>query len=116
MWMWDNPDRVRMGDGMRALKIAVVLMGVLIVVGTTALIVVVIHRMSGPGMSGPAPSVATLPASLAAVLDEPAGTRIAGIVAVRDRLAVQLQGGGVDRVVLIDPATGAVVGRISLVR
>ena len=36
--------------------------------------------------------------------------------AVRDRLAIQLQGGGADRVVLIDPATGAVTGRISLVR
>jgi hypothetical protein len=111
MWMWDNPDRLRMGNGMRALKIAVIVMGVLIVVGTTALIVVVVHRMSSP------PSlVATLPASLAATLDEPAGTRIAGIAAARDRLAIQLQGGGADRVVLIDPDTGAVTGRISLVR
>ena len=99
-----------MGNGMRALKIAVVVMGVLIVVGTTALIVVVVHRMSSP------PLMAALPASMAAVLDEPAGTRIAGIAAVRDRLAIQLQGGGTDRVVLIDPATGAVSGRISLVR
>lgn len=96
---------------MRALKIAVIAMGVLIVVGTTALIVVIAHRLSSP------PSrVATLPASLTAVLDEPAGTRIAGIAAVQDRLAVQLQGGGVDRVVLINPETGAVTGRISLVR
>ncbi len=96
---------------MRALKIAVIVMGALIVVGTTALIVVVVHRLTSP------PSlVVTLPASLAAVLDEPAGTRIAGIAAVRDRLAIQLQGGGADRVVLIDPATGAVTGRISLVR
>ena len=95
---------------MRALKIAVIAMGVMIVVGTTALIVVIAHRLSSP------PPVATLPASLAAVLDEPAGTRIAGIAAVRDRLAVQLQGGGADRVVLIDPDTGAVTGRISLVR
>jgi hypothetical protein len=109
--MWDNPDRLRMGNSMRALKIAVIAMGVLIVVGTTALIVVVAHRLSSP------PSlVATLPASLAAVLDEPAGTRIAGIAAVRDRLAIQLQGGGADRVVLIDPDTGAVTGRISLLR
>src|SRR5580692_9617322 len=110
MWMWDNPDRLRMGNGMRALKIAVIIMGVLIVVGTTALIVVVVHRLASP-----APLAAALPASVAATLDEPAGTRIAGIAAVRDRLAIQLQGGGTDRVVLIDPATGAVTGRISLV-
>lgn len=96
---------------MRALKIAVIAMGVLIVVGTTALIVVIAHRLS----SSPS-RVATLPTSLTAVLDEPAGTRIAGIAAVQDRLAVQLQGGGVDRVVLINPETGAVTGRISLVR
>jgi hypothetical protein len=100
-----------MGDGMRALKVAVIVMGVLIVGGTGTLIAVVAHRISAPARVGGA-----LPASIAAVLDEPAGTRIAGIAAVRDRLAVQLQGGGVDRVVLIDPATGAVAGRISLMR
>jgi hypothetical protein len=109
--MWDNPDRLRMGNGMRALKIAVIVMGVLIVVGTTALIVVVVHRLTSP-----APFAAALPASVAATLDEPAGTRIAGIAAVRDRLAIQLQGGGTDRVVLIDPDTGVITGRISLVR
>jgi hypothetical protein len=112
MWMWDNPDWIRMGDGMRALKIAVIVMGVLILAGTTTLIVVVARRMTGPA----APLVEGAPSAAAVVLDEPAGTRIAGIVAVRDRLAVQLQGGGVDRVVLIDPVTGAVAGRISLVR
>jgi hypothetical protein len=112
MWMWDNPDWIRMGDGMRALKIAVIVMGMLIVVGTTTLIVVVARRMTGPA----SPLMAGAPSAAAVVLDEPVGTRIAGIVAVRDRLAVQLQGGGVDRVVLIDPVTGAVAGRISLVR
>ena len=103
---------------MRALKIATIVMGVLIVVGTMALVIGVARRASTPvvPVAGLVPGAATWPASLAAVLDEPAGTRIAGIVAVRDRLAVQLQGGGVDRVVLIDPATGAVAGRISLSR
>jgi hypothetical protein len=107
-----------MGDGMRALKIATIVMGVLIVAGTMALVIGVVRRASTPVVSVPSvvPGVATWPASMAAVLDEPSGTRIAGMVAVRDRLAVQLQGGGVDRVVLIDPATGAVAGRISLAR
>jgi hypothetical protein len=100
-----------MGDSMRALKIATIVMGVLIVIGTMGLIVVVARRVSMPSSS-----VATLPTSVAAVLDEPAGTHIAGIVAVRDRLAVRLEGGGVDRVVLIDPATGTVAGHISLAR
>jgi hypothetical protein len=108
MGMWDTPVWIRRGDGMRALKIAVVVMGVLIVAGTMALVIGVARRSSAP--------VAPLPASMVAVLDEPAGTRIAGIVAVQDRLAVQLQGGGVDRVVLVDPRTGAVAGRVSLSR
>jgi hypothetical protein len=59
---------------------------------------------------------AALPAAMSAMLDEPEGTHIAGIAAVRDRLAVQLQGGGADRVVLIDPSTGMVSGRIMLAR
>jgi hypothetical protein len=110
--MWDNPDWVRMGDGMRALKIAVVVMGILIVLGTMGLVIGIARRSSAP-VTAPAP--ATL-APVSSVLEEPVGTRIAGIVALRDRLAVQLQGGGVDRVVLVDPATGAVAGRISLAR
>jgi hypothetical protein len=111
MSLWDNADWIRMGDGMRVLKIATIVMGVLIVIGTVGLIVGIARRSSTPVLP-----VAVLPASIAAVLDEPAGTHIAGIVAVRDRLALQLQGGGVDRVVLIDPATGAVAGRIALAR
>ena len=111
---------------MRALKIATIVMGVLIVVGTVGLIIGVARRASAPasssvaigpaGSASPSAAVAPLPAFITMVLDEPAGTRIAGVVALRDRLAVQLAGGGVDRVVLIDPATGAMAGRISLAR
>jgi len=98
-----------MGGGMRALKIATVAMGLLILLGTTVILVTIVRRT----MSGPA----GVPDKLfAAVLDEPAGSAIVGVAQVRDRLAVQLRGGGVDRVVLIDPASGAVVGRISLAR
>lgn len=99
---------------MRALKIATIVMGVLIVVGTIGLIIGVARRGMTP--AAPAAIVVPLPASVALVLDEPVGTRIAGIAAVQDRLAVRLEGGGVDRVVLINPATGAVTGRVSLVR
>jgi hypothetical protein len=95
------------GNGMRALKVLTVVMGVMILVGTAVLVAVIIHRAS----SGPAAS-----ASVALVLNEPAGTRIAGIAAAGDRLALQLQGGGADRVVLVDPRSGVVVGRIMLGR
>jgi hypothetical protein len=98
-----------MGDGMRALKIAVVGMGALIVLGTITLAVLIARR------STTAPEAA-LSASVSVALDEPEGTRIAAIAALRDRLAVQLQGGGADRVVLIDPLTGTIAGRITLKR
>ena len=94
-----------MGSGMRFLKALTIAMAVVIVLGTTVLLVVIARRLGGR-------SAVTAP--VAAVLDEPAGTRIAGIAAVGDRLAVQLQGGGPDRVLLLDPHTGAVAGRIGL--
>jgi hypothetical protein len=94
-----------MGGGMRFLKVLTIAMAVLIVVGTTVLLVVIAKRLGGAG-------VATAP--IAAVLGEPAGTHIAGIAAVGDRLAVQLQGGGPDRLLLLDSRSGAVVGRIGL--
>ena len=97
-----------MGGGMRAVKIATIVMGVLIVLGTTVILVTIVKRtMSGPA----APEKA-----FAAVLDEPVGTGIAGIAASGDRLAVHLHGGGTDRVVLINPSSGAIVGRIGLAR
>ncbi|MEJ0017572.1 MAG: hypothetical protein WDN25_13595 [Acetobacteraceae bacterium] len=90
---------------MQFLKAVTIGMGVLIVVATTVLVVTIARRLGGPGP-------ATAP--LALVLDEPSGTRIVAIAGAGDRLAVQLQGGGADRVVLVDPRTGAVAGRIGL--
>jgi hypothetical protein len=98
-----------MAGGMQALKIATIVMGVLIVLGTGVVLVTIVKRT----MSGP---VGTPEKPFVAALDEPAGTGIVGIAAVRDRLAVQLHGGGADRVLLIDPVSGVVAGRIALVR
>jgi hypothetical protein len=88
---------------MQALKALTIVMGVLILGGTAVLGVVLARRMGTTS----APPVSVL-------LDEPAGTRIAGIAGAGDRLAVQLQGGGPDRVVLIDPHNGAATGRVGL--
>ncbi len=88
---------------MQALKALTIVMGVLILGGTAVLGVVLARRM-GSGAAAP----------VSVVLDEPAGTRIAGIAGAGDRLAVQLQGGGPDRVVLIDPHSGAATGRVRL--
>jgi hypothetical protein len=91
---------------MRALQAAVVFMGVLIIAGVATIAVVIVQRMSGAGQG----------AAAQAVLDEPAGTRIAGISAASDRLALQLQGGGPDRVVVLDERSGKVLARASLAR
>jgi hypothetical protein len=91
---------------MRGLKILTIGMAVLIVAGVVVLGVTIARRLGTP-----------LPGMAATVLlDEPPGTRIAGIAAVQDRLAVQLQGGGPDRVLLLDAKSGAVQGRIGLAR
>jgi hypothetical protein len=87
------------------LKVAVVVMGVLIVLGVTTIGVVITKRLSTA--SGP---------PMAAVLDEPEGTRIVGMSLAADRLALRLQGGGPDRVVVLDQRSGRVVGRAGLAR
>jgi hypothetical protein len=99
---------------MRVLKAAVVAMGVLIVAGMVVIVVAMMHRLSGsPAV---APQAQVTQAAAQTTLDEPAGTRVAGI-AVGDReLAVQLQGGGPDRVVVVDVHSGRVVTRASLAR
>jgi hypothetical protein len=90
---------------MRFLKVLTIVMAVAIVVGTTVLTVLIARRLGGAG---------GLPAPVAMILEEPEGTRIAGIAAAGDRLAVQLQGGGPDRILLVDPRTGNVAGRVGL--
>lgn len=93
--------------GLGVLKVLTVVMGILILLGT-AVVVVTIARRAGNGQ-------AVTPTRFQVVLHEPAGTRIGGITAVGDRLAVLLQGGGpADRVVLVDPRTGAQMGRLEV--
>ena len=106
---------------LRALKVAVLVMGVVIVVGTGVLVVAIVQRVTHarfgavPAAQVPGVTVPTgrLPASV--VLDEPPGTRIVGVAADGQGLAVTLSGGGPDRVVLLDRAL-RVVGRIALAR
>ena len=87
------------------LKIAVVVMGVLIVAGVVVLVVALTQRVGTLVAGGPSAPV---------VLDEPAGTHIAGVSMLPDRLAVQLQGGGPDRVVVVDSRSGRVIARVGL--
>jgi hypothetical protein len=89
---------------MRALKILTIAMAVLIVFGTLALTILIARRLSGTSQKAP----------FAVELSEPAGTRIVGLTAVQDQLALHFEGGGPDRVLLIDPRSGATSGRMIL--
>ncbi len=91
---------------MRALLALTIVMGVLIVAGVGVVALTIMHRMG----SSAAHAVA------GGVLDEPTGTHILNVTAYGDRLAIVLQGGGADRIVLFDPTTGRSLGRVSLAR
>lgn len=84
------------------LKAAVVIMGVLIVAGTVVIAVTIANRLGG---QRPPPALAGL--------GEPEGSRIVGIAPAGERLAVHVTGGGrEDRIVIVDPATHRVLGRL----
>ena len=95
---------------MRGLKWAVGIMGVLIVAGTVTLLTLLAMRATGG-------SVGT-PAMAQVLLEEPIGTRLtsASLSAAGDRLLVRLEGGGPDRVAVVDLRTGRTVSRIALTR
>ncbi len=84
----------------------------LIVLGTALVIGVVIHRIyavaAPPSMPAPMPVSASGPVTLAA------GEHVAGIAAAGGDVAVWVTGPDGDRVLLVDPRTGAatvVVGK-----
>lgn len=104
---------------LRALKILVVVMGVAIIGGTATLGVLIVKRLRGGEPTQVATTTASLPmpgapANLLRQLDEPAGTTIATIALSPDRLAIQLRGGGPDRVILLDARTGTPIARIAV--
>ncbi len=103
---------------MRALKALVIVMGVLIVAGTVTLVAVVVQRAGrvaggGGGGSGGGGPVAAAPFDLA--LNQPEGSRIAGVAAVEGgALGVWVARPDGDRVVLVDARRGRVAGEIRL--
>ena len=105
---------------MRALKVLVVGMGVLIVVGTVTLVVLVIQRASKAVPATPmAPVAAVLPAGAplpaGLTLAQPAGSRIRGIAPGGEgRVAVWVQRPDGDRVVILDTRSGQALGEVRL--
>lgn len=97
---------------MRALKLLVVVMGVLLVAGTAALVAAIIDRASHRTA---APPQAAARGFDRAVIDLPIGARVLDSTAADGRLVVRIglaEGG--EQLLLIDPATGARLGTIEL--
>jgi hypothetical protein len=76
-------------------------MGVLIVLGTLALALVIVQRVNAAGEEiGPRG------------LGQPAGTRIVSVTAAEGRIAVLVARPDGERVLLVDPRRGRVVGEL----
>jgi hypothetical protein len=95
---------------MRALKILVVVMGVMLVVGFAALVAVIADRVSRSGSTTTAAHGFAAPP-----IDIPRGARVEAMAAGPDRLilALELPEGG-KRLVVIDLAKGVRLGTIEL--
>ena len=101
----------------RPLLIAVIAMGVLVVLGTTVVIVKVVKDVISGSSHGVAASAAMTPDTLTLttnMLTQPEGSRIVNIAGVGGRLSLLISGGGPDRVLFVDPATGHVTGQLML--
>jgi hypothetical protein len=93
---------------MRALRIAVIVLGVLIVVTTGVIIAVIAGRLSR-GAAGPARPAAT------AQIEIPAGAHIEAMTAAADRVILGLVlPGGERQLVVVDLASGKNLGTIDL--
>ena len=99
---------------MRALKVLVIFMGVLLVAGAIALGFAVQYRLNHPR---PAPGAAIGPvgAPSAMSLDLPQGARVVGAEASGDRLVVRVElASGSEELIIVNLITGAPVATVTL--
>jgi hypothetical protein len=95
---------------LRALKILVVVMGIMLVVGVAALVAVIAGRLSRGGPA--APSTAPI---AAAPLELPAGARIETIGVGGERLVIAVVlPDGTRELIIVDTASGRRLGQIPL--
>jgi hypothetical protein len=102
---------------MRALRLLVIVLGVLLVGGTLGLVVAIIARAPHPSESRPEmrATAASTGVPFDTVLDLPAGAVIQSVQSAGARLAVHLalpEGG--QQIIILDPGSGARIGTIEL--
>ena len=105
----------------RALKFAVIAMGVILIVGFAAVFITIGYRVANPerpvdALVGDAAGSAAAPAAFGTVsLDAPAGARVVGTALDGTRALITVRAGsGPDTVIVVDLATGAEIGRIAV--
>jgi Family of unknown function (DUF6476) len=101
----------RDAEPVRALKILVAVMGVMILAGFGALIIIIVGRVSHPRRAAP------LPGHAAAAIELPAGARIESMGLGADRLALAIElPDGSQQIVIVDLASGRRLNTIALHR
>ncbi len=102
------------GPGVRALKIAVVVMGIMIVLGVLTVIGRIVYLANQRSTQG---ASAVGSARLAAVikLATPAGANVRQVTLSGDRLAVHYDSAVGTAIAIVDLASGAVITRLELV-
>ena len=97
----------------RALKIAVIVMGILLVGGFGLVMATIVYQASKLGdkkVSAPAAAPETAPAALSL----PPGATVSSMALDGDRLALHLSTAAGPEIVVVDLATGRIVSRIKL--
>jgi hypothetical protein len=107
---------VKVDPSMRALKALVAVMTVLIVAGVVGIVVIIAGRLSTGSKSWPiagSPPLAAAPGR--ATVPLPPGGRVMGIAGVGERLVMHVaRPEGPDQLLVIDPASGAVLQTLDL--
>jgi hypothetical protein len=101
----------------RALKILVVVMGVMLVVGFAALVAVIASRLAhrAPNAAAVGASAAGAPPFSAGPIDIPAGGRVETIGVGSDRMVIDVVlADGTRQLMIVDLATGRQLGLIPL--
>jgi hypothetical protein len=97
----------------RALKITVIVMGILLVGGFAVVVAGIMYQASKLGDNKLAPAVTVLP-GVQAELAVPRGATVTSMALDGDRLALHLKSATGPEVVVIDVRTGKVISRIKL--
>jgi hypothetical protein len=98
----------------RILKIAVIVMGVLLVGGFAFVLAAIVYQASHPAQDAGAQRPATGEGARMIDLPTAPGANVAGLSLDGDRLAVQLEGPSGPEIAVIDLASGQIVAHVKL--